>query len=122
MSRTPYFVLWAGEWNLDMNLFGLSSDWTSVTTWTLQVCKVFCSVFSKIVTIVLRAAFDSVWVYFRKLPPQEVASGERMRRYITTSIWFSTSLLLAVVVPNIGDVISLLGGLAAVFVFSFPGT
>uniref|UniRef100_A0A1I8FIX7 Aa_trans domain-containing protein n=1 Tax=Macrostomum lignano TaxID=282301 RepID=A0A1I8FIX7_9PLAT len=31
------------------------------------------------------------------------------------------TLLLAVLIPNIGDVISLLGSLAAVFIFIFPG-
>lgn len=36
-------------------------------------------------------------------------------------VWFVTSLLIAIVVPNIGDVISVLGGLAALFAFMFPG-
>ena len=68
-----------------------------------------------------RAALDSVWIYVRRLPPDDIMAGERRRRIITTIVWFCTSLVLAIFVPNIGVVISFLGGLAAVFVFIFPG-
>lgn len=37
------------------------------------------------------------------------------------SLWFSASLILAIKIPNIGQVIKLLGSLAAVFIFVFPG-
>lgn len=36
-------------------------------------------------------------------------------------VWFVASLVFAVAIPNIGDVIELLGSLAAVFIFIFPG-
>jgi len=42
-------------------------------------------------------------------------------RIISITIWFSISLLCAVLLPNIGSVIELLGSLAAVFIFVFPG-
>lgn len=46
---------------------------------------------------------------------------ERRRRIITTLVWFIVTLLIALFIPDIGVVISLLGGLAAVFIFVFPG-
>ena len=42
-------------------------------------------------------------------------------RYVVVTVWFFLSLILAIVIPNIGDVIKLLGSLAAVFIFIFPG-
>ena len=42
-------------------------------------------------------------------------------RYVCVTIWFGLSLALALVIPNIGDVIKMLGSLAAVFIFIFPG-
>lgn len=42
-------------------------------------------------------------------------------RVITVSVWFTLSLMFAVFMPDIGAVIKLLGSLAAVFIFIFPG-
>ena len=68
-----------------------------------------------------RAAFDSVWAHIFQLEPEDVALGERTRRIVVTTIWFATSLALAVIVPDISAVIAVLGGLAALFIFEFPG-
>merc|ERR1712150_265894 len=46
---------------------------------------------------------------------------ELIVRYVCVTVWFFLSLILALVIPNIGDVIKLLGSLAAVFIFIFPG-
>ena len=46
---------------------------------------------------------------------------ETVFRYVCVTIWFGLSLALALVIPNIGDVIKMLGSLAAVFIFIFPG-
>ncbi len=62
-----------------------------------------------------------MWVHIRRLPAELIARDELKRRVFSTIIWFAVSLLLAVVVPDIGIVIDLLGGLAAIFVFVFPG-
>lgn len=43
-------------------------------------------------------------------------------RVLCVTVWFFASLVLAIVLPNIGAVIKLLGSLAAVFIFIFPGT
>ena len=44
-----------------------------------------------------------------------------MRRVVIATIWFVASLVMAIEVPNIGAVINMLGSLAAVFIFVFPG-
>ena len=40
---------------------------------------------------------------------------------MVVTVWFFLSLILALVIPNIGDVIKLTGSLATVFIFIFPG-
>ena len=49
------------------------------------------------------------------------SSNELIQRIIIVLIWFVLSLLCAILVPNIGEVISYLGCLAAFFIFVFPG-
>ena len=51
----------------------------------------------------------------------EVSRRERMHRSCIVIVWFASSLVIALLVPNIGVVISLLGGLAALFAFVLPG-
>ena len=46
---------------------------------------------------------------------------EKFRRYLIATIWFICSLVMAIEIPNIGAVINLLGSLAAIFIFVFPG-
>ena len=40
---------------------------------------------------------------------------------MVVTVWFFLSLILALVIPNIGDVIKITGSLAMVFTFIFPG-
>jgi len=46
---------------------------------------------------------------------------ELIRRYIIATAWFVATLVFAIEVPDIGIVINLLGSLAAIFIFTFPG-
>jgi len=46
---------------------------------------------------------------------------KKSRRVIIATVWFALSLILAILLPNIGSVIKLLGSLAALFIFVFPG-
>lgn len=46
---------------------------------------------------------------------------EQRRRLLQTISWFLLTLLLALFIPDIGKVISVIGGLAACFIFVFPG-
>ncbi|CAG5126479.1 unnamed protein product [Candidula unifasciata] len=68
-----------------------------------------------------RAALDCVWRMCWRLTPQEALVYERRRHIIMTLAWFILTLLLSVFIPNIGVVIQILGALAAVFIFIFPG-
>lgn len=52
---------------------------------------------------------------------EETEKKELIRRIVIASVWFVCSVILAVAIPNIGAVIKILGSLAAVFIFIFPG-
>lgn len=68
-----------------------------------------------------RAAFECLWTDLRGLAKRHIYTGERKRHIVITLIWFVATLVLAVFIPNIGIVIGMLGALAAVFIFVFPG-
>eukprot|EP00092_Neocalanus_flemingeri_P031792 GFUD01034536.1.p1 GENE.GFUD01034536.1~~GFUD01034536.1.p1 ORF type:complete len:483 (+),score=120.87 GFUD01034536.1:70-1518(+) len=46
---------------------------------------------------------------------------EKFRRYLIATVWFACSLVMAIEIPDIGAVINMLGSLAAIFIFVFPG-
>ena len=72
----------------------------------------------------MKAAFSDVKALIRRQgddQPEEILSNELTIRAVIVVLWFFLSLLCAILVPNIGEVISLLGSLAAVFIFIKPG-
>lgn len=46
---------------------------------------------------------------------------ERRSRYMVTVLWIMAALLIAVFVPDISKVISVIGGISTFFIFIFPG-
>ncbi|XP_073321039.1 putative sodium-coupled neutral amino acid transporter 8 [Pagrus major] len=48
-------------------------------------------------------------------------SFESRCRVVLTVIWISVTLLIAMFVPDMGEVISVIGGISAFFIFIFPG-
>uniref|UniRef100_A0A3B3C2W1 Solute carrier family 38 member 8a n=1 Tax=Oryzias melastigma TaxID=30732 RepID=A0A3B3C2W1_ORYME len=46
---------------------------------------------------------------------------ERRSRYLLTVLWITTTLLIALFVPDISKVIGVIGGISAFFIFIFPG-
>lgn len=68
-----------------------------------------------------RAVIEGLWLRFKGEEVDTDVVGERRRRLIQTIVWFCFTLLLALFIPDIGRVISLIGGLAACFIFVFPG-
>jgi len=48
-------------------------------------------------------------------------NGEKLGRIVVSLIWFVASMFLAILIPDIGEVIQILGSLAAIFIFVFPG-
>jgi len=74
-----------------------------------------------IVSFCARTVIDGIFLTFRKMTAEEAERSERPRRIIETLGWFAGILLLASVVPDIGVAISMIGGLASLFIFVFPG-
>ena len=68
-----------------------------------------------------RTVIDGIVLSVRKVRPEEAESWERPRRIIETFLWFVGALLLAAVIPDIGSAINMISGLAAMFIFVFPG-
>jgi len=91
-----------------------------------------------------REAVSSLWIEFSSSSRSCVSTSEKQRRIIVSfylklhpgvqvaqinfiqflqiaSIWFFASLFLAVLLPNIGSIIRIIGSLAALFLFFFPG-
>ncbi|XP_017297340.1 putative sodium-coupled neutral amino acid transporter 7 [Kryptolebias marmoratus] len=68
-----------------------------------------------------RAVVEGLWLRFRGEQVEVCVQRERRRRILQTLAWFVVTLVLALFIPDIGRVISLIGGLAACFIFVFPG-
>lgn len=68
-----------------------------------------------------RAVIEGLWLRFRGEQVEVCVRRERRRRILQTLVWFVVTLVLALFIPDIGRVISLIGGLAACFIFVFPG-
>lgn len=68
-----------------------------------------------------RGALDGLYAEFAKLSTDDFIKGEYKRRILVTTIWFFSTVFLAILTPNIGIVIELLGCLASVNIYIFPG-
>ncbi|GAA6065935.1 putative sodium-coupled neutral amino acid transporter 7, partial [Tachysurus ichikawai] len=68
-----------------------------------------------------RAVLEGLWLRFNGTDVDTDVVRERRRRVLCTVVWFCLTLILALTIPDIGRVISLIGGLAACFIFVFPG-
>jgi len=69
----------------------------------------------------LRAVIEGLWLRFQGEQVELCVRREQRRRILQTLVWFTITLTLALFIPDIGRVISLIGGLAACFIFVFPG-
>ncbi|XP_034045454.1 putative sodium-coupled neutral amino acid transporter 7 [Thalassophryne amazonica] len=68
-----------------------------------------------------RAVIEGLWLRFHGEEVEVCVRREQRRRILQTLVWFVVTLVLALFIPDIGRVISLIGGLAACFIFIFPG-
>ncbi|XP_037103357.1 putative sodium-coupled neutral amino acid transporter 7 [Syngnathus acus] len=68
-----------------------------------------------------RAVIEGLWLRWRGEQVEVCVRREQRRRIMQTILWFGITLVLALFTPDIGRVISLIGGLAACFIFVFPG-
>nr|CAD7440196.1 unnamed protein product [Timema bartmani] len=83
----------------------------AVKTYTTYPILLFCG----------REAVANLWCNLVDSSGVDVALNERRRRIIIASSWFILTLVLTIFSPDIGSVIDLLGSLAAIFIFVFPG-
>lgn len=68
-----------------------------------------------------RAVIEGLWLRFQGEQVEVCVRREQRRRILQTLVWFVITLILALFIPDIGRVISMIGGLAACFIFVFPG-
>ncbi|XP_061820135.2 sodium-coupled neutral amino acid transporter 7 [Nerophis lumbriciformis] len=68
-----------------------------------------------------RAVIEGLWLRLQGEQVEVCVRREQRRRILQTLLWFFITLILALFIPDIGRVISLIGGLAACFIFVFPG-
>jgi len=71
--------------------------------------------------IICRVEVEKLWKYAWKLSEETAAKREFVRRCVIATVWFIATLLIALYVPAIAIVIDVLGALAALFIFFFPG-
>lgn len=68
-----------------------------------------------------RSCVEGLYLAYFRMPPALAEVNERRRRIIQTLVWFGLSLVVAVFVKDIGYAVALIGGLAALFIFFYPG-
>ncbi|XP_049860474.1 putative sodium-coupled neutral amino acid transporter 7 [Schistocerca gregaria] len=83
----------------------------AIKTYTTYPILLFCG----------REAVNKIWCTFFYNSQADIAVKEPMRRAVIATTWFILTLLLAVLIPDMGIVIDCLGSLAAIFIFVFPG-
>ncbi|NXX76463.1 AVT2 protein, partial [Urocolius indicus] len=74
-----------------------------------------------IVVLLGRSVVRDVWVTPKAGPGEVAAARERRSRVALTVAWMAATLAIALLVPDIGKVIELIGGISAFFIFIFPG-
>ncbi|KDR22784.1 hypothetical protein L798_00623, partial [Zootermopsis nevadensis] len=83
----------------------------AIKTYTTYPILLFCG----------REAVSNLWANLLHDSESDVAVTERRRRITIATVWFILTLVLALLSPDIGSVIDILGSLAAIFIFVFPG-
>ncbi|XP_072894859.1 sodium-coupled neutral amino acid transporter 7-like [Hemitrygon akajei] len=68
-----------------------------------------------------RAVIEGLWLRYKGEALEVDRYRERRRRILQTVTWFVLTLILGLFIPDIGKVISVIGGLAACFILVFPG-
>ena len=68
-----------------------------------------------------RSALDGLYGEFRQLSTAEFKQNERSRRIVISTLWFLSTVALAIFAPDISVTLQLLGSMASINVFVFPG-
>lgn len=64
---------------------------------------------------------DPLLSWRRRRDSISTVAFESRSRYVLTVLWIMATLLIAMFVPDISKVISVIGGISAFFIFIFPG-
>ena len=68
-----------------------------------------------------RSCLEGLYLAAFRMPPSFAEINESRRRIVQTLVWFTSALVISVYVTDIQYAIALIGGLAALFIFFFPG-
>lgn len=68
-----------------------------------------------------RSALDGLYGELRKMSANEFNAAEGTRRVIISTLWFASTVLFAIFAPDISVTLQLLGSMASINVFVFPG-
>ena len=64
---------------------------------------------------------DGLYVAAFSVPPTKAGTDEKQRRIIEILLWFGLSLIISLCVQDVLYAITFVGGLAALFIFFYPG-
>lgn len=68
-----------------------------------------------------RSALDGLYGELRQLSSDEFKQNEKCRRIVISTLWFFSTVVLAAFAPDISVTLQLLGSMASINVFVFPG-
>lgn len=68
-----------------------------------------------------RTGLEGLYLAAFRISPSLAEKNESTRRIVQTLLWFTLALIISVYVTDIQYAISLIGGLAALYIFFFPG-
>ncbi|XP_071973835.1 solute carrier family 38 member 8 isoform X2 [Engystomops pustulosus] len=74
-----------------------------------------------IILLLGRSVLQEAWLDHKYMTAYVSASYERFVRVILTVLWILVTLIIALFVPDISEIISVIGGISAFFIFIFPG-
>ncbi|XP_018423560.1 PREDICTED: putative sodium-coupled neutral amino acid transporter 8 [Nanorana parkeri] len=74
-----------------------------------------------IILLLGRSVLQEVWMDHKQMTVYVAASYERFVRVTLTVLWILVTLIIALFVPDISEIISIIGGISAFFIFIFPG-
>ncbi|MBN3311012.1 putative sodium-coupled neutral amino acid transporter 8a [Amia ocellicauda] len=74
-----------------------------------------------IILLLGRSVIQDLFLRYRRRHMVITKSYENRTRVVLTVLWISVTLVIAMFVPDISEVISVIGGISAFFIFIFPG-
>ncbi|XP_069460882.1 solute carrier family 38 member 8 [Ambystoma mexicanum] len=74
-----------------------------------------------IILLLGRSVLYDVWMNYKRRYRVITEPYEKCVRIVLTILWILVTLIIAMFVPDISEVISVIGGISAFFIFIFPG-